>query len=53
MVIKVFVNSQAEDRFDGKYFVMGTTHKYSHGTRTSPEGGYTTVFRLARNAEVG
>ena len=52
-VISIFVNSQAKDRFDGKYFVVGTTHKYTQGTRTAPEGGYTTVFRLARNAEVG
>jgi uncharacterized protein len=52
MVIKIFINSQAADRFDGGYFVTGTTHKYSHGTQTNPDGGYTTVFRLARNAEV-
>jgi phage protein D len=52
-VISIFVNSQAKDRFDGKYLVVGTTHKYTQGTRTSPEGGYTTVFRLSRNAEVG
>jgi uncharacterized protein len=52
MVIKICVNSQATDKFDGKYFVMGTTHKYSHGTPTNPDGGYTTFFRLARNAEV-
>jgi len=51
-VIKINVNSQAADKFDGKYFVTGTTHKYSHGTQTNPDGGYTTVFRLARNAEV-
>jgi uncharacterized protein len=52
-VIKILVNKQASDRFDGKYFVMGTTHKYTQGTRTAPEAGYVTVFRLARNAEVG
>lgn len=51
-VIKIFVNSQQADKFDGKYFVTGTTHKYAHGTQTNPDGGYTTVFRLARNAEV-
>jgi phage protein D len=52
-VIKIFINSQAKDKFDGKYFVTGTTHKYAHGTQTTPDGGYTTIFRLARNAEVG
>jgi phage protein D len=51
-VIKISINSQAADKFDGKYFVTGTTHKYAHGTPTNPDGGYTTVFRLARNAEV-
>jgi phage protein D len=52
MVIKISVNSQASDKFDGKYYVMGVTHKYSHGTQTNPDGGYTTFLRLARNAEV-
>jgi hypothetical protein len=52
IVIKVFVNSQAADRFDGGYFVVSTTHKYSHGTQTNPDGGYSTFFILARNAEV-
>lgn len=51
-IIKIFINSQAADRFDGSYFVIGTTHKYSHGTQTNPDGGYTTVFRLKRDAEV-
>lgn len=51
-VIKIFVNSQQADKFDGKYHVSGTTHKYAHGTPTNPDGGYTTVFRLQRNAEV-
>jgi hypothetical protein len=40
---------QAADKFDGKYFVVGTTHRYSHGTLDrNPTAAYTTVFRLAR-----
>jgi hypothetical protein len=52
IVVKIFINSQAADRFDGGYFVVSTTHKYSHGTQTNPDGGYTVFFILARNAEV-
>jgi phage protein D len=52
-VVKIDVNTKGGDRFDGKYYVMGATHKYVHGTQTNPDGGYTTILRLARNAEGG
>ena len=52
IVVKVFINSQQQDRYDGGYFVTATTHKYSHGSQTNPDGGYSTHFILQRNAEV-
>jgi phage protein D len=52
IVIGVTVNRDKKDKFNGKYFVMGATHRYVHGTPGSPDGGYTTILRLARNAEV-
>ncbi|MBP6633010.1 MAG: phage late control D family protein [Kofleriaceae bacterium] len=51
IVITIQVN-RSEDKFNGKYLVMGVTHRYTHGTNQSPDGGFTSVLRLARNAEV-
>lgn len=36
------------DRFDGRYYVQGTTHRYAPG---GSGGGYTTVLRVKRDAE--
>lgn len=50
IVVKIIANESAEDRFNGKYFVTGVTHSYRHGGR---DGGYRTVLRFARDAEMG
>jgi phage protein D len=36
------------DRFDGKYFVQGVTHRYSHG---GVDRGYKSVLRVRQDAE--
>lgn len=38
-----------EDPFNGKYYIMGVTHR--HIASKSPDGGYTTILRLARDAQ--
>jgi phage protein D len=38
-----------DKRFDGKYYVMGATHRYSH--KSGGAGGYRTIIRVRRNAE--
>ncbi len=51
IVVKLVVNTDESDRFNGKYLVKGCTHKYTHGTGGNPSGGYETILRLARDAE--
>ncbi len=51
IVVKITVNAEAaDDRFNGKYFVNGVTHKYSAGSGGSG-GGYISYLRVARDAE--
>jgi phage protein D len=46
----ILVKVKATDaRADGKYFVQGCTHKYSH--KSGGGGGYQTIIRVRRNAE--
>jgi phage protein D len=58
-VIKITVNpDQGDDRFNGKYFVTGASHRYSHSsTGGSSEGqgggGYVTSIRVRRDAAGG
>ncbi len=53
IVIKLTVNvDEANDRFNGKYLVVGVSHTYTHdkgggGTK----GGYRSAFRVRRDAE--
>lgn len=50
IVVKITVNGDdANDPFNGKYLVVGATHKYSHNTRG--DGGYLTVVRVSRDAQ--
>jgi len=50
VVIKITVNpDEATDRFNGKYMVVGTTHRYST-TGSDDTGGYSTQFRVRRDA---
>lgn len=52
VVVKIVVNvDNTSDRFNGKYYVRGVTHKYTHGTGGNPSGGYVTIARLSRDAE--
>lgn len=53
VVITITVNNDnAGDRFNGKYMVIGTTHKYSN-TQIGDTGGYVTSIRVNRDAEGG
>jgi phage protein D len=58
-VVKIIVNpEQGDDRFNGKYFVTGASHRYSHSnTGGSADGqgggGYVTSIRVRRNAAGG
>jgi len=55
--IKITVNTEeTSDRFNGKYFLLGCTHRYRHsgGAGGGAEGaGYTTLIRFSRDAEKG
>ncbi|WP_428268827.1 phage late control D family protein [Haliangium sp.] len=51
IVISVTVNpDDANDRFNGKYLVVGSSHRYTNPTR-GDAGGYVTGLRLSRDAE--
>jgi phage protein D len=41
--------SPSDDPFNGKYYIMGVTHR--HLQTKSKEGGFTTILRLARDAQ--
>jgi Bacteriophage probable baseplate hub protein len=57
IVVKITVNQeQNDDLFNGKYFITGCAHMYSHaagGGGGGGTGGYTTVLKVARDAEKG
>ncbi len=54
LVVKLVPNpDNASDRFNGKYRIAGTTHRYGHGGATGVGGGYTTTLRVRRDAEEG
>jgi Bacteriophage probable baseplate hub protein len=51
IVIKIVVNADdVYDRFSGKYLVRGCTHRIDN---SATSGFYTTIVRLARDAEKG
>ncbi|HUJ61581.1 MAG TPA: contractile injection system protein, VgrG/Pvc8 family [Kofleriaceae bacterium] len=41
--------SPSDDPFNGKYYIMGVTHK--HQSSKSKDGGFTSILRLARDAQ--
>jgi phage protein D len=47
MVVKLACEDK---RFDGKYYLTGTSHRYSHKSG-GPKGGYLTMIRVRRNAQ--
>jgi uncharacterized protein len=50
-VVEIVVDRFATDeRFNGKYYVTGVQHRYTHKSKGST-GGYTTVVKFRRNAE--
>lgn len=49
IVVKFKVKAAGPDKFNGKYLVVGVTHKYVQNG--GADGGYTTTLRLARDAE--
>jgi phage protein D len=51
-VIEVTANAQkADDPFNGKYYVMGITHR--HTMPKAKDGGFVTILKLARDAQGG
>ena len=55
-VVTINVNpDKPDDRFNGKYFVSGASHRYSHSSTGGSEGqgGYVTAFRVRRDAAGG
>ncbi len=48
-VVEIEANSQADDPFNGMYYVMGITHR--HTLPKSKDGGYVTILKLARDAQ--
>jgi phage protein D len=40
-----------DQRFNGKYYLIGVSHRYTHEHKGGGKGGYLTYFRVRRNAE--
>jgi uncharacterized protein len=56
IVVKVTVNTDRDDdRFNGRYLVVGASHRYRHSAAEGggQAGGYTTTLRVRRDAEGG
>jgi uncharacterized protein len=47
-VIEITANASGVDPFNGKYYVMGITHR--HTMPKSKDGGFVTILKLARDA---
>ncbi len=50
IVIKVIINSEGEDKFNGKYFVAGVSHRFTPDSDDG-DGGFVSTLRLQRDAE--
>ena len=51
-LVKVTANSSgtgADDPFNGKYYIMGITHR--HIVSKGKDGGFVTILRFARDAQ--
>jgi phage protein D len=48
-VIEIEANANGDDPFNGKYYVMGVTHK--HTMPKGKEGGFATVVKFARDGQ--
>ncbi|MEO8845206.1 MAG: contractile injection system protein, VgrG/Pvc8 family [Kofleriaceae bacterium] len=52
-VVKLTINTEAaDDTFNGKYYVMGLSHRYIAGGKDK-DGGFVSHLRLARDAQKG
>jgi uncharacterized protein len=52
-VVKLTINTEADDdTFNGKYYVMGLSHRHLAGGKDK-DGGFVTHLRLARDAQKG
>ena len=53
MVVEIEANAEADtkadDPFNGKYYIMGITHRFLMSK--TKDGGYSTILRLARDAQ--
>ncbi len=50
IVINVTVNSDGEDKFNGKYFVAGVSHRFTPDS-DGDDGGFVSTCRLQRDAQ--
>lgn len=50
-VIEIKANEKSTDRFNGKYYIAGVTHR--HTLPKAEDGGYVTILRVMRDAEGG
>ena len=48
-VIEIEANASGSDPFNGKYYVMGVTHRYT--MPKGKEGGYATIVKFARDGQ--
>jgi phage protein D len=47
----IVVNIDCKDeRFNGKYYITGCSHRYTHEHKGGGKGGYLTAFKVRRNA---
>jgi uncharacterized protein len=49
-LVKIVANSQGADPFNGKYYVMGLTHRHN-ASHAKDDSAYITILRLARDAQ--
>ncbi len=49
--VKITANARGQDPFNGKYYIMGITHR--HTLPKGKEGGFVTILKLARDAQGG
>lgn len=50
LVLQITVNANAENKFNGKYFVAGVSHRYVADSNDA-DGGFISIARLQRDAQ--
>ena len=51
-LVKIVANAMGSDPFNGKYYIMGVTHRHN-ASHAKDESAYITTLRLARDAQTG